>query len=126
MDIIYKNFLKENKVYRPNIAYWHRQIKRMLKEAHIDLEREKYLADRFHDGTLFFDGNPIFNAWLKGSNKAFRIIQEDPEEFEDYYASFKKEITISGIQYEELVIVLTLSRTRREKALTEIKEWLKS
>jgi hypothetical protein len=126
MDILYKNFLKENKIYRPNIAYWHRQIKGMLKDAHIDLEREKYLTDRFHDGTLFFDGNPIFNARLKGSNKAFRIIQEDPDEFEDYYTSFKKEITIGGSYYEELVIVLTLSRSRREKALTEIQEWLKS
>lgn len=100
--------------------------KKALKEANIDFEREKYLADRFRDGTLFFDGNPIFNAWLKGSNKAFRIIQEDPEEFEEYYASFKKEITIGGMHYEELVIVLTLSRTRREKALIEIKEWLSS
>ena len=33
MDILYKNFLKENKVYRPNIAYWHRQIKKSTKRS---------------------------------------------------------------------------------------------
>ncbi|EOG7788018.1 hypothetical protein ACSW0U_001299 [Vibrio fluvialis] len=126
MAILYRNFLKDNKVYRTNIAYWHKQIKRMLKDAYIDLESEKYLADRFDNGELFFDGNPIFNAWIKGTGKAFRIIQEDPEEFDEYYASFRKEIVINNIYYEELVIVLTLSKARRERALTEIRDWLKS
>jgi hypothetical protein len=78
MEILYKKFLTDNKVYLPNIAYWHRQIKKMLKDIGVDFERKKYLSDRFHNNKLFFDGNPIFNAWIKESSKAFRIIQEDP------------------------------------------------
>lgn len=125
MEILYKNFLKEKNVYRPNIAYWHKQIKRMLEVSSLAYKNEKYLADRFSNGDLFFDGNPIFNMVFEGSNKALRIIQENPEEFEEYYTSFKADIIINDVSYEELVIVLTLSKGRREKALLEIQEWIK-
>ncbi len=124
MKILYKNFLKDRRVYRPNIAYWHRQIKQALDDAGVVYEGEKYLADRFSNGELFYDGNPIYNAFFTRAGKALRVVQEDSEEFEEYYTSFKSEVVVNGRAYEELVIVLTLSEERKDKALLEIQQWV--
>jgi hypothetical protein len=122
MKYLYKNFLKDRREYDLNVAYWQRYMNRALKE--LELIGEKYLTDRFTNGELFRDGNPIYNAKVKSLKKAFRIIQELPEEFENYYTSFFKEIEIDETEYLEFVVVLTLTTQNRDRAVHEIVEWL--
>lgn len=120
MAFLYEFFLDNPKSYHSNIAYWHKYLGVELKRN--EIVYTKYLSDRFNNGKLFYDGNPIFNAIIPSEKKAFRIIQESPKEFELFYESFFEEKE----RFLELTIVLTLTREHREKAITEIIEWIKS
>ena len=62
---------------------------------------------------------------LKKEEKSFRIIQEDPDEFEDYYTSFINEKGKNVGEYDELVIVLTLTKQNKEQALHQLYDWIK-
>jgi len=123
VKFLFTSFLKKKNVYYLNIIYWDRYINKSLMEN--DFYGEKYLSVSFSSGELFFDGNPIYNAKILGTKKTFRIVQENQNEFENYYTSFFNEIEIQGSHYVELVIVLTLTKESRIKAINEIITWLK-
>lgn len=126
-DFLYEKFLEDHRVYHAARAFWFRQIKKILPNNDF---LASYLSERFENGKLFYDGNPIFNTINRRTGKAVRIIQESPREFEKFYASFFSEslhqIEINGRQQSihEKVIVLTLTRESLEKSKEELREWL--
>lgn len=128
-DFLYEKFLEDHRVYHAARAFWFRQIKNVLPNQDF---LASYLSERFEDGKLFYDGNPIFNTINQKTGKAVRIIQESPHEFEKFYASFIYEslhqIEINGRQQSilEKVIVLTLTRESLGQSKREIREWLQS
>lgn len=122
IKFIYKDFLKNKNVYRWNKTYWKTEINKLFKNE--DFVLDTYVTDKFPNGKLFYDGNPIFSATLKKEEKSFRIIQEDPNEFENYYTSFVNEKDKNIGEYQELVIVLTLTKKNKEKALYELYNWI--
>jgi len=127
-DFLYEKFLEDHRVYHAARAFWFRQIKQMLPNQD---SLVSYLSERFENGKLFYDGNPIFNAINRRTGKAVRIVQESPREFEKFYASFNSEslhqIEINGRQQFilEKVIVLTLTRESLEKSKEELRGWLR-
>ncbi len=126
-DFLYERFLEDHRVYHAARAFWFRQI----KHAHANHEQfTSYLSERFSNGKLFYDGNPIFNAINPATGKAVRIIQESPSDFEKFYTSFLSEslhqIEINGRLQPilEKVIVLTLTTESLKKSTQEVCEWL--
>lgn len=124
MTILYRNFLIDKKTYHLTKAYWARVIKKLFG----DLNGQTYFVDRFNNGKLFYDGNPIYSYYFRELNKGFRIIQEDPNEFDDeqYYTSWTEQFEGENGLIDVKVIVLILSKETRLKAINEIKEWVES
>lgn len=126
-DFLYEKFLENNRVYHAARAFWFRQIKNILPDEKLF---PSYLSERFENGKLFYDGNPIFNIVNPRTGKSIRIVQESPSEFDKFYESFISEslhqIEINGELKPilEKVIVLTLTRESLEKSKNELLEWL--
>jgi hypothetical protein len=74
---LYKSFLSNEKDYIQNIEFWKSMIYTLLSAEKITFK--KYLTTTKPDGTLYMDGNPIYNFKIENSNRAVRIIQEVPE-----------------------------------------------
>lgn len=126
-DFLYEKFLEDHRIYHAARAFWFKQFKSIIPKQETFTT---YLAERFENGTLFYDGNPIFNTVNLRTGKAVRIIQESPHEFGKYYASFFSE-SLHQIEVNnrlqsirEKVIVLTLTRESLEKCKGELREWL--
>lgn len=126
-DFLYKEFLEDRRVYLAARAFWFKQVKNIIPDQELLLS---YLSDRFSNGKLFYDGNPVFNTVNTKTGKAIRIVQESPREFDKFYTSFVSEslhqIEINGRLQSmlEKVIVLTLTRESLEKSKWELREWL--
>ena len=126
-DYLYERFLDDRLVYVAARAFWFRQARGVLPHWQA---LPQYLTERFGDGELFFDGNPIFNAINTSTRKALRIVQESPTEFGDVYISFVVEKKLfwrdarRTESIQERVIVLTLTRESLAKAKQEMRAWL--
>jgi len=126
-DFLYEQFLEDRSVYHAARAFWFRQVKYILPDQYLF---PSYLSERFSNGKLFYDGNPIFNMVNPRTGKAIRIVQESPRDFDVFYTSFISEslhqIEINGRLQSilEKVIVLTLTRESLEKSKSEVREWL--
>jgi hypothetical protein len=132
----YKDFLENRNSYRWNKVFWKNTICNHLKKVfgkefifeynnstiqnNSFIKIENFVTDKYNNGKLFYDGNPIINGKIVSVNKAFRIIQEDPKEFDIYYSKFKNE-SIHGIN--ELVIILTLTKENHKQALEDLAKW---
>ncbi len=123
IKFLYKDFLENKNKYRWNKTYWKNEINKLFQNDNFILDA--YVTDKFSNGRLFYDGNPIFSATLNKQEKSFRIIQENPNEFGDYYTSFINEKDNNVGDYQELVIVLTLTKENKEKALYDLSNWIK-
>lgn len=126
-EFLYERFLEDRRVYHAARAFWFKQVKRLFPERE---PLGRYLNERFEDGTLFYDGNPIINVINLQTRKAARVIQESPEHFEKFYASLEYETSLQlesngqAVVIQERVIVLTLTRDSLEKTMGELRSWL--
>jgi len=126
-DYLYENFLEDRRVYLAARAFWFRQVKQLFPEQETSTH---YLSERFENGKLFYDGNPIFNTINPRTSKAVRIVQQSPLEFETFYTSWEQEILLQldkigqEVSIREKVIVLTLTRESLVKSKEELRSWL--
>lgn len=123
MKILYEDFLSNVKVYHICKGFWARLIKNVDK----NLEGKPYLNDRFVNGKLFYDGNPIYNIYFESNKKMIRIIQLSKDELDnaDYYTSWVENIQFSDFVADEKTISLVLTSKNADKAKEEIRRWLK-
>lgn len=122
-EFLYERFLENPQIYLAARAFWHRQVNRAFHNQQLDT----YLSERFGNGQLFYDGNPIINRINHHNNKAVRVIQESPIKFGEYYSSWNQEIKIynnNSPNIQENVIVLTLTRDAFAKAMQEMRTWI--
>jgi hypothetical protein len=123
-DFLYEKFLEDRRVYHVARAFWFRQVKQLLPNQE---SSAPYLSERFENGKLFYDGNPMFNTINRRTSKAARIVQESPLEFETFYTSWEQEISLQldlngrEVSVHEKVIVLTLTRESLEKSKEELR-----
>ncbi len=128
-DFLYEHFLVDPRVYRVARAFWFKKIAQLFPERSEPLS--PYLSDRFGNGALFYDGNPIVNVINRQTGKAARVIQESPEEFGKFYSSWEQTISLQPnaesptVEIQEKVITLTLTHDSLKKAIAELQEWLK-
>jgi hypothetical protein len=126
-DFLYERFLDDRRIYRAARAFWFRKMKQILPARDIFLP---YVSDKFLNGELFYDGNPIFNAVNLLTGNAVRIIQESPREFGEFYESFENKsshlIKIDGNHRRifEKLIILTLTKESYSRAEKEISQWM--
>lgn len=118
---LYERFLDNHAIYHVAIAYWTRKIKKIFDPK---LGSIKYLNDRYNNSKLFYDGNPIYNVAYPCKNKAVRIIQLSPNDYDEYYTSWENLVESSHFAGTEKVIALTLTPKNRNLALDELNKWL--
>ena len=120
---LYKNFLENKQVYKQNIEFWKTIIYTLLSVENITFQN--YVCTLKKDGSLYTDGNPIYNFKIDNSNRAVRIIQEEIEtnnvEFSAWIDTLK--LTDNSI-VEELVISLELSNESVLFAIELINAWI--
>jgi len=120
---LFRNFLTDKRVYHLNQTFWKKEIQKALGKDYLTLK--PWVNDTFNNGRPFYDGNPIFSARLS-SNKALRIVQEEPESPTVEFGFWTQKTTFGKDHpVEELVIALELSRESQRLALEVIKEWMK-
>ena len=124
--IIYRDFLNDTRIYISARRFWHYLFADEIKKPN----RKQYLGERFANGRLFYDGNPIFNLMNTETRNAIRIIQQDPYEYENHFTEWRG---VCMVNYDntanfneicELVISLTMSRENYKNATKTCKEWL--
>lgn len=127
-NFLYEHFLSDPRIYHAARAFWFKKIGQLFPNRSEPLS--PYLSDRFGNGALFYDGNPIINVINRQTGKAARVIQESPEEFGRFYSSWEQTISLQpeaaspAVEVQERVITLTLTHDSLEKALAELQEWL--
>lgn len=123
--ILYNSFLKEKNIYNLNSGYWKKKLLRNL-DLKFSIENQ-YIINKKQDGKNFYDGNPIF-SYIE-NNRAFRIIQENPEDLSNFEnvklidAWIDKLSNSENNNFPELVISLYLTRETVEKTIELIREF---
>ena len=120
---LYKDFLENEKVYLANIDYWKSVIYTLLSVENLSFE--EYVATTKKDGSLYMDGNPIFNFRINKSKRAVRIIQEEIETDKVEYSAWLNSLELTdGSSVDELVISLELSNESVLLAVELINAWI--
>ena len=120
---LYKDFLENEKVYLTNIDYWKSVIYTLLSVENLSFE--EYVATTKKDGSLYMDGNPIFNFRIDKSKRAVRIIQEEIETNHVEYSAWLNSLELTdGDKVDELVISLELSNESVLLAVELINAWI--
>lgn len=119
---LFKNFLDDKRTYTLNQNFWNNLIKKILKEKNQEV-MVGYANQTFSNGQKMFDGNPIFSCFLKSTNRAFRIIQEEPESNELEFSNWFEETEIEDKKVNELVLSLELTREAKEVTQKVLSIW---
>lgn len=120
---LFADFLTNKLVYQICKDYWKIKIADLLLKHGIT-SLSPYLNTKFANGQDFNDGNPIVNLYDNKQNRAFRIIQEEPESEKETITAWTNKIEINDKKIEELVISLELTPTTENIALDLISKWL--
>lgn len=128
---LYKQFLKDKKIYNLNVSYWRVKLQKALDEK--ISSQDQLIKNRNNEGKSLYDGNPIFSYYNVRKEKAIRIIQEDPIEIQNYSniklveAWFDKILITDSNnedkEIQELVISVFLTSTSIDKCILLAKEW---
>lgn len=120
---LFKNFLLNEKIYKQNIDFWKSMIYTLLSVEKITFQ--EYLTTTKPDGSLYLDGNPIFNFKINNSKRTVRIIQETPESQDIEFSAWINSTELSdSTKIDELVISLELSHETALLSIELINAWI--
>ncbi len=119
---LYKDFLVSEEVYKDSVDFWKSIVYTLL--AGENLVFSPYVQTTKSDGSLYLDGNPIYNFKINGSNRAVRIIQEEVETENIEFSAWLNTPEVEGVQVDELVISLELSNESALLAIELINAWI--
>ncbi len=119
---LYKDFLNNEKEYLKNVNLWKTVIYTLLSVENLTFTN--YLQTIKKDGSLYMDGNPIFDFRIKDLNRAVRIIQEEIETDEVEFSAWLNKIEVGDETVEELVISLELSQESLLLAIELVNAWI--
>ncbi len=121
--MLYPDFLENHFTYQEVERFWENLFNRITEQN--GWYWRAWMKPAFANGTPFFDGNPIFNAYIPQLNRGIRVLQVEPEESDEFsYYSDTVEME-DGSTFPELVISLVLTEETRVKAENAIRKWLK-
>lgn len=120
---LYKNFLESEKVYKQNIDFWKTIIYTLLSVENLTFQN--YISTKKKDGSLYADGNPIYNFKIDNSNRAVRIIQEEIETNKVEFSAWTDTLQLTdNSTVDELVISLELSNESVLLSIELINAWI--
>ena len=120
---LFKNFLENEQVYKKNIDYWKTIIYTLLSIEKLTFN--EYVSAKKKDGSLYTDGNPIFNFKLDNSNRAVRIIQEEIESDTIEFSAWLDTLELKDNSIiDELVISMELSNESVLLSIELINAWI--
>jgi len=120
---LFKNFLESEQIYKQNIDFWKTIVYTLLSVD--DITFQDYLTTQKQDGSLYMDGNPIFNFKINNSNRAVRIIQEEIETDKIEFSAWLNQLSLTDDSVvEELVISLELSNESVLLTIELINAWI--
>lgn len=120
---LYTNFLENGHTYQENIDFWKTIVHTLLSVENISLQ--SYLATTKPDGSLYLDGNPIYQFKVENSNRAVRIIQEEIERDSIEFSAWLDTLELADESVvDELVISLELSQESCLLAVELINAWV--
>lgn len=120
---LYTQFLNNKEEYFRNVDFWKSMIYTLLSVEKISFS--EYLTSTKTDGSLYLDGNPIFNFRVNNSNRAVRIIQEPIESKGIEFSAWLNTIEYTEeSKLEELVISMELSNETALMAMELINAWI--
>ncbi|RLD57326.1 MAG: hypothetical protein DRJ05_09895 [Bacteroidetes bacterium] len=120
---LYKNFLENDKVYKQNIDFWKTIVYTLLSIENITFQN--YISPTKKDGSLFKDGNPIYNFKVNNSNRAVRIIQEEIETNKLEFSAWLSTLQLANDDIvDELVISMELSNESVLLTIELINAWI--
>ena len=128
---LFAQFLDSKRIYSLNRRYWAREICELLAET--GLVVSTWYEGRFANGSLRYDGNPIYAGSVSTIKRAFRIIQEEPPADHTPPGSGAEwgawvqvtERKEPSEKIDELVISLELTPYTKDIALRLLTLWLK-
>jgi hypothetical protein len=116
---MFDDFLENKSSYLLLEQYWIDLFNSILSERHDSLEEWiiPYYNTVYKNGEKFMDGNPIFSAKSKSTNKIIRIIQKiyDDEYTLNYWVERDK---------KEIVIVLVFCEENINRIKCIINDWI--
>ncbi len=120
---LYKNFLESERVYIQNIDFWKTIIYTLLSVENLTFQN--YVSTTKKDGSLYTDGNPIYNFKIDNSNRAVRIIQEEIETNKVEFSAWTDTLQLTDNNVvDELVISLELSNESVLLSIELINAWI--
>jgi hypothetical protein len=119
---LYPDFLENFDHYQEVERFWQDFFEAIVSEK--EWSWRPWMTPVFSDGTPFFDGNPIFNAYVPEADRGIRILQTDPEDADEFDYYFDTVELEDGQTFPELVISLVLTEDTKEKAEEAIRQWL--
>ena len=120
---LFKKFLENEKVYKQNIDFWKTIIYTLLSVENLTFQN--YLNTTKKDGSLYIDGNPIYNFKIDNSNRAVRIIQEEIETDQVEFSAWLNTSQLADDSpVDELVISLELSNESVLLSIELINAWI--
>jgi len=123
-QIIYKDFLKNKKIYNLNKGYWTRTLKSKL-DLKFNQESKQYELNK----DLHYDGNPIFLYYDSSIKRSIRILQDEFEPDKDIELKamdiWWNNIESTDSNTDELVIALFLFSETVNLTIDLSRLWLK-
>lgn len=119
--ILFKDFLRDKRVYGLNQNFWKNTLKKVLPFQQV--KQENWYVTQYANGKKMYDGNPMYSVLLK-PQKSIRIIQEAAETPTTEISAWLH--TTEDAQQnpiKELVIVLELTSETKKIALDFIDLW---
>jgi hypothetical protein len=123
---LFHNFLETNLTYFICKEYWQTKMEYFFESNKIE-NPKAYLTTTFANGEDFRNGNPMVNYFVPELNKAFRIIQEEPDNENADIAAWIDDFEMNENRIiEELVISIHHTPETEQVAFDLISKWLVS
>ena len=122
-QMLYSDFLENYTTYQEVERFWQNLFNRIVEQN--GWYWQSWMKPAFSNGTPFFDGNPIFNAYVPEVGRGVRILQIEPEESDEFSYYFDAVEMPDGSTFPELVISLVLTEETKAQAEEVIKNWIK-
>lgn len=121
--MLYPDFLKNYTTYQEVERFWDNLFSRIVEQN--GWSWHSWMKPAFGNGTPFFDGNPIFNAYVPELNRGVRVLQIEPEESDEFSYYLDVVEREDGSTFPELVISIVLTEETKVQAENAIRKWLK-
>ncbi len=123
MKYLFPNFLTNEQEYNICKNYWETKIEYLFTKNNLH-KWESYIGTTWANGREQLSGNPIVNYYITKINKAFRIIQEEPETETVILGAWTSKFKTDTLNTTELVISLEFTPEAEQMVFDLVEKWI--